>query len=1189
MSAEKSDPQQLTARIKELTEQANQLRHRLQETEALYQTSLEINQQLNLEIMLNTIVRRAVQLLQTRMGGLFLVNTTGDLELVVGFNLSGQFEGKSLPRGQGLAGTVAQTAQPLVIKNYRLWDKQITLSTSRIGRILGVPLLRDDNVIGVLDVFDEEPGSFSQPQIELLQKFAEQAAIAIENSRQLEEERSERLMAEVLREMGLILSATLNSETILDRLLHQINRVIPYDVGSAILVKGGWGQAERVHTTVEMDIHQIDSVKNLVHNIEKTPNLRHMAETGQPLIIPDVQQNPDWIIDEYGQTGYIRAWIGAPIAVKGRLIGFLALDKREPGFYQPEHADRLVIFANHAAIALENARLFEHIQHTLLRTKSLYEAGQWLTSESLPQILQSTADNIADVLPADRVSLIILDTDKQQISHFIKSGPGSDNIQVVPYEELWEGLTGYVLREQIPTLSSKHQPDRRESAAVKKRRKDAKSGSIVVAPLIYQDEILGTITAINRLDQPDFSGTDVELLLAIANQTAIAIQNIRLFQESRWQADQLKTLHQLSRDLTILRDVDTLLYQIVEQAIQLLQADAGGICLFRPKHNHLEWMITIGNRIAHVEGTLKKGEGLSGTVWATGQPIIVQDYLTWDGRAERYGQLEGAVIGVPIQWGDRFLGVLVILDDPHRNFISNDATLLSQFATQAAIAIENTRLHQQTQEQAQQVQQILDTVQDGIILLDGDHYIQVINPAAQEYLTVLSDTPRDQPLTFLGNQSVLTIVSPLNHQQWLELASQNRPQRIFEANASPLSARSTKDGWVILLRDVTEARKHQKQISQQERLASVGQLAAGIAHDFNNILTSIIGYAELIRTEPGISPTGKKDLGRVVQQSQRAAHLIRQILDFSRQSISQKQTMNLAPFLKETVKLLERTIPENITITLDIAAEHNYTIQADPVQLQQALTNLAVNARDAMLSGGNLKFSLAVSELQSDQPPPVSNMEPGHWITLSITDTGIGIPTDQLPHLFEPFFTTKEVGRGTGLGLAQVYGIIKQHDGFIDVKTSPEQGTTFIIFLPAIAGLIAPISASSQSAPVTGHNEMILLVEDNETVRHVTKAMLTYLGYQVMTVADGLAALKLYQQQSQHIDLVITDLTMPQMDGLALAEALRAENAALKIIALTGYPIKNKMQELKAQGITRWLQKPVKLEQLARVVHQTLN
>jgi GAF domain-containing protein/CheY-like chemotaxis protein len=1192
MSVIEPDAQKLTKQIKEQTEYTAQLERRLQETEALYQTSLEINQLHSLQTVLETIVRRAVQLLHTQMGGFFLMDADSDkLKLVVGHNLSGDIEGKSLRLGEGLAGTIAQTGHPLIIENYQTSINKIPLAANKIGRILGVPLLKNNVVIGVLNVFDAEPGSFSQAQMALLQKFAQQATIAIENSRQLEEERNERLMAEVLREVSLILSATLNSKTILDKLLYQINRVVPFDVGSVILVKAGQGQAERVHSTVALDTEIVNSLKNIVHNIEQTPNLQYMAQTEQSLIIPDVYNYPGWVTDEHYQTNYIRSWLGAPIIIKGRLIGFLTLDKQEPDFYQPEHADRLSIFAGHAAIALENAQLFEHMQHTLIRTKSLYEAGQWLTSDSLTDILQNTADNIADVLPANRVALITLDTHRKQITQCIKSGPGSDNIVDISYEELWDGLSGYVLREQIPTLSSKFYPDPREADDIRTRRIETRCGSIIVAPLIYQDEILGTITAINAPEEPDFTGTDVELLLAIANQTTIAIENIRLFQESRQQAKQLKTLHQLSRDLTILRDKDILLHEIVNQAIQLLQADAGGICLFRPSYNHLEWVITIGERIAHVKGTLKEGEGVSGTIWATRQPIIIQDYLTWEKRADLYGQLAGAVVGVPIQWGNRFLGALVVLDDPQREFTNNDAALLNQFAAQAAIAIENTRLHQEARTQAQQVQQILDTVQDGIILLDSERRVKVINPAAQEYLTVLSDTPPNAPLTFLGNQSITTILSPLNNQQWLELTSQKGPERIFEGGARPLTTHPADDGWVMLLREVTETRKSQKQIRQQERLAAVGQLAAGIAHDFNNILTSIIGYTELIRAEPDISSASRNDLGRVVQQSQRAAHLIRQILDFSRQSMSQKQTMDLVPFLKETVKLLERTIPENIAINLNITTKQRYPVNADPVQLQQALTNLAVNARDAMPRGGKLNLSLNTLELLPNQPPPMPNMEAGQWASLSIADTGTGIAPDLLPHLFEPFFTTKEVGQGTGLGLAQVYGIIKQHNSFIDVNTRPQRGTgtTFTIFIPMMPDQFASVQSTENSELMTGNNEVILLVEDDETVRQVTKTMLIHLGYQVLTAVNGQAALKLYQQLPRHINLVLTDLTMPKMDGLTLAKALRTQKATVKIIVLTGYPLNGKIRELRAQGITDWLQKPVKLDQLAKVIHQALN
>ncbi len=246
---------------------------------------------------------------------------------------------------------------------------------------------------------------------------------------------------------------------------------------------------------------------------------------------------------------------------------------------------------------------------------------------------------------------------------------------------------------------------------------------------------------------------------------------------------------------------------------------------------------------------------------------------------------------------------------------------------------------------------------------------------------------------------------------------------------------------------LTELKATQQQVLEQERLTAVGQLAAGIAHDFNNLLTGIIGFAELLQLDPAIPETARADLARIVKQGQRGAHLIRQILDFSRKSIRQPHPLDLVSFLKEAATSLEPTLPQNIHLLLAIDP-HELPIKADPAQLQQLLTNLVLNARDALPNGGHLKLGLSRLTLEPGQPPPHPELPPGQWALLSVSDTGLGIPAEIQPRIFEPFFTTKEPGQGTGLGLAQVYGIVKQHDGYLDLTSQPGRGTTVTIYLP---------------------------------------------------------------------------------------------------------------------------------------------
>jgi len=473
-----------------------------------------------------------------------------------------------------------------------------------------------------------------------------------------------------------------------------------------------------------------------------------------------------------------------------------------------------------------------------------------------------------------------------------------------------------------------------------------------------------------------------------------------------------------------------------------------------------------------------------------------------------------------------------------------------------------------------------------MLFLDPDRRIIMANPAAQEYLKVLSDARVGDTLTHLGGVPIQELLQPSLDGLGHEVKLEGRVPRVFEVVARSVGEQPETRGWVLVMRDVTREREVQIQVQQQERLAAVGQLAAGIAHDFNNILTTIIGFAQLAQGAPDISSSVKTDLEHIAQQGHRAARLVRQILDFSRRSTIERRPMDLVSFVKETIKFLERTIPETIRIGLHYEPG-DHLVNGDPAQLHQMLVNLAVNARDAMPGGGELRLALSRLTLEPGEPPPCTDMPPGEYIALSVSDTGVGIPAEILPRIFEPFFTTKEVGQGTGLGLAQVYGIVKQHDGFIDVTSQVGIGTTVTVYLPSLAGPQVQAAEEVEEIP-KGHGETVLLVEDDPAVLQAGQAMLEHLGYRVLTAQDGREALTVHAQHRGEIDLVISDMVMPGMGGEELFHVLRQRDPLLGVVLITGYPLGEEITRLRAEGIVDWVQKPFMMAELARVVDHVL-
>jgi signal transduction histidine kinase/HAMP domain-containing protein len=535
-----------------------------------------------------------------------------------------------------------------------------------------------------------------------------------------------------------------------------------------------------------------------------------------------------------------------------------------------------------------------------------------------------------------------------------------------------------------------------------------------------------------------------------------------------------------------------------------------------------------------------------------------------------------SLIGAPLIASGETIGLLCVASPEREGFDADHTQIVSEVANQLAVAIHQAQLRGALDGQQARLQAVVQHLPEGVLLLESDGRVAIANAFGRAQLPAVAALAAGGEVTSVGGL-------PLAHLLALQVEPREiaEGERRFQVAAQPLEHAQ---GAVLVIRDVTREREAQQAAQRQARLAAVGQLAAGIAHDFNNILMTIVNSAELAQRKYDDARFGHGRLGIIVEQGERAAALVRQILDFSRQSEPVLETVDLAALLEQTVALLERTLPETIRIVAE-PTEGDFVVVADPNQLSQVLTNLAVNARDAMALGGELHFRLGRET--RDAAAGDAAPGPGEWVTLAVSDSGPGIRPEVRERIFEPFFTTKAPGSGTGLGLSQAYGIVTQHRGHIAVDSRPGGGTTFTIYLPDEGNGRVITDGADGTAVVNGHGETLLVVEDEAPVRQSLALILGELNYQVLTATSAEQALEVHAAHAAEVALVLTDLVMPGMGGLRLVRALRERGAAVPVVMMSGYVDESSRGSV--DGVSAWVQKPVRARRLGTVIHEALS
>ncbi|HEU4763646.1 MAG TPA: ATP-binding protein, partial [Gemmatimonadales bacterium] len=389
--------------------------------------------------------------------------------------------------------------------------------------------------------------------------------------------------------------------------------------------------------------------------------------------------------------------------------------------------------------------------------------------------------------------------------------------------------------------------------------------------------------------------------------------------------------------------------------------------------------------------------------------------------------------------------------------------------------------------------------------------------------------------------------------------------------------------------DITRRRALEQQFIRAQRLESIGTLAGGIAHDLNNVLAPIIMSIDLLTATAG-DPETLETLELIGASARRGAELVRQVLSFARGLDSRRSALDPGRAIHDVVRIVSDTFPRNIRVVERLGTPLR-SVDADPTQLHQVILNLCVNARDAMPNGGTLTLAADTVELDAEAAAVVLDARPGAYIRFSVADTGTGIPKELLDRIFEPFFTTKEVGKGTGLGLSTSLAIVQGHGGFVRVDSAPGAGTRFEVYLPAHAEPASPELTLADAPIPRGRGERILVVDDEASLREITRRSLEAAGYRVSLAVDGADAVAAYARERGTIAAVITDMMMPVMDGAATIRALRAIDPAVPVMAVSGLASEQAFTpvQIPGEGPTRYLPKPYTTDELLRALDALLH
>jgi len=1116
------------------------------------------------------------------------------------------------PRHGTIAGAVLASRQPEYIDDVQRdprWGLRALAETSDLHACIALPLIHHDRAVGALVVVFGRRGVFTHEEKKLAGLLADQAAIAIENAHLYEEAGRRQREAELLADVVRSINASLDLTTVLRRIAEGAREVCRSDMAFIALREPGsdsyffrqWPGA-RYEDYRSFRITPGQGASGLV------------LASGTPFrtdrYLEDTRFGPDFLT--VARIEDLHAYMAVPIKIEGRVEGFFSVANRDNRLLTDRDEQILLRLADHAAIAIHNARLFADSAGRRREAEALSELGGAVASSlELERILSLVVDRVCTLLGTQRSAVALVNEERPgTATHFVASRGMSRAFPAMRPLHPRDGTTPTAIVERRPVWSADLLNDPAFELTPSTRAAVEAEGyrAVLSVPLLVGERALGALVTY-RDDAGPFSSRQVELMQAFAHQAALALENSRLYAESERRRRESEVFAGVAQVITSSLDLDTVLRRITDSAKELVGSDLAMIGFREGDAESVTVRHRVGSRYTSDRTfRIEPGKGFGGLALQSGRPLRTDDYVNDPAFSKDYLAAVArddsvSAMVVPIKSEERVIGLLYVANRTKRPFGDRDEAILLRLADEAAVAIRNAQLFASERESERRYRTLVESSIQGIHI-QRDWITLFVNPAFAR---------------MFGYRHADELVG-LDTRGWLSLDDRARLEndRAARLRGEPLPSQyelqaTRADGtqiWVEIqvteivwagepaiqstVLDITERkraeqalRQSEAQLRQVQKMEAVGQLAGGVAHDFNNLLTVITGRTELLLLRLAATDPHRRDVELVRKTADRAASLTQQLLAFSRKQMLQPRVLDLNGVVAGMAQMLKPLIGE--TIELDsLLAPVLGRVKADPAQIEQIILNLAVNARDAMPHGGRLTIETANVDLDDAFVETHPGATGGPHAMLSVRDTGTGMSPDVQAHLFEPFFTTKGVGKGTGLGLATVYGIVKQHGGYIRIESEPGVGTVVRIYLARVAPVPDPATEPAADAPAAAGSGTVLVVEDEGELRALATEVLGIAGYSVLSAASPNVALEIARQHAGPIHLLLTDVVMPEMSGRDLADRLVQARPGLKILYMSGYTDDAIVHHGVLDPGTVLLQKPFTPDKLTRMVGDLL-